>query len=126
MATIAMVNGILVQIVMSSRVLYGMARENLMPGFLAHVHEKRRTPSTATLLVGAIIAILALAVPLVSLAKLTSIVILMVFTLVNLSLWRIGSRPEAPAGLRNWRLWGLAGAVLSAFLLVPELIAVVS
>ncbi|MEO4044206.1 amino acid permease [Hoeflea sp. CAU 1731] len=126
MATIAMVNGILVQIVMSSRVLYGMARENLMPGFLAHVHEKRRTPSTATLLVGAIIAILALAVPLVSLAKLTSIVILMVFTLVNLSLWRIGSRPEAPAGLKNWRLWGLAGAVLSAFLLVPELIAVVS
>ena len=125
MAAIAMVNGILVQIVMSSRVLYGMARENLMPGFLAHVHERRRTPSTATLLVGAIIAILALAVPLVSLARLTSIVILVVFTLVNLSLWRIGGRADAPEGLRNWRYWGLFGAALSAFLLIPELYSLV-
>ncbi len=125
MATIAMVNGILVQIVMSSRVLYGMARENLMPGFLAHVHERRRTPSTATLLVGAIIAILALAVPVVSLARLTSIVILIVFTLVNLSLWRIGGRPDAPPGLRTWRYWGLFGAALSAFLLIPELYSLV-
>ncbi len=34
MASIAMVNGILVQIVMASRVLYGMAKEGMAPGFL--------------------------------------------------------------------------------------------
>jgi amino acid transporter len=122
MATIAMINGILIQIVMASRVLYGMARENLLPGFLSHVNKRSRTPSHATLIVGGIIVALALAVPLVSLAKLTSIVILGVFTLVNLSLFSIGRRPDSDPSLRRWRHWGLVGAALSAFLLVTEML----
>ncbi|OOY45381.1 APC family permease [Solemya velum gill symbiont] len=91
LASIAMVNGILIQIIMASRVTYGMAREGLIPSWFGKVGEQRRTPGRAIALVTLLIVILALGFPLVHLAQATSIVILVVFTSVNLSLWIIGS-----------------------------------
>jgi amino acid transporter len=112
-AAIAMVNGILVQIVMAARVLYGMAREGLAPGALGVLDPRHRTPARATMAVAAAIVALALAFPLLSLAGFTSLVTLAVFAAVNLSLFRIASRmPEA--GLGRWRWWGLAAALLCA------------
>jgi len=121
MAAIAMVNGILVQIVMASRVLYGMAGEGMMPAVFGRVHPRRRTPVIAILLFTVLIALLALTVPLVRLAEMTSFVILAIFTLVNVSLFLIGGRPEAPLRLRRWRWTGLIGAVISLGLIVSEL-----
>jgi basic amino acid/polyamine antiporter, APA family len=121
MAAIAMVNGILVQIVMASRVLYGMAGEGMVPGLLGRVHPRRQTPVIAILLFTALIALLALTVPLVRLAEMTSFVILAIFTLVNVSLFLIGGRPEAPLRLRRWRWSGLIGAVISLGLILSEL-----
>ncbi|HSG95751.1 MAG TPA: APC family permease [Afifellaceae bacterium] len=88
-AAIAMLNGILIQIVMASRVLYGMAKKRLAPRALARIDAARQTPVTAIILVAVIIAGLALFLPLLTLARFTSLLILAVFTLVNLSLWRI-------------------------------------
>jgi len=119
-ATIAMVNGILVQIVMASRVVFGMGKEALLPKTLSVLHPVRQTPIRATLVVAALISILALTFPLGGLAKTTSMIILSVFTLVNVSLWRIGSRKEAATSLQRWRNLGLVGAVLSAGLLIVE------
>lgn len=119
-ASIAMVNGILVQIVMASRVIYGMTREELAPKALGVLNARRRTPGRAIGLVTAMILVLALTLPLVSLAQATSLVTLSVFFLVNLSLWRIGHQPDAAPELRRWRLWGLMGALLSAGLLLAE------
>lgn len=113
MAAIAMVNGILVQILMASRTLYGMANEGLVPAWFGKVSPVRRTPLRATLAVAAAIIVLALAFPLVGLAQATSIIVLGVFFLVNLSLWFLGGSGEHPA-LARWRWWGLAGAALSA------------
>ncbi|OOY50126.1 hypothetical protein BOV94_08590 [Solemya velum gill symbiont] len=76
---------------MASRVTYGMAREGLIPSWFGKVGEQRRTPGRAIALVTLLIVILALGFPLVHLAQATSIVILVVFTSVNLSLWIIGS-----------------------------------
>jgi amino acid transporter len=121
MASIAMVNGILVQIVMASRVLYGMAGEGMMPGLLGRVHPRRQTPIIAIMLFTALIGILALSVPLVRLAEMTSFVILAIFTLVNASLFLIGRRPHAPPSLRRWRWAGLAGALISLGLILSEL-----
>lgn len=117
MASIAMVNGILVQIVMASRVIYGMTREGLAPTALGALHPRRRTPVRAIVLIGAVIIVLALVVPLGTLAKSTSLVILSVFTLVNISLWRIGSRSDAAPLLQRWRWWGIVSAVLCLALL---------
>ena len=114
-AVVAMINGILVQIVMASRVLYGMAREQLIPSFFAKVDPGRQTPIRSTIVVAASILFLALFFPLVGLAKATSMVTLVVFTLVDLSLFSIGTkRPEL--GLRRWRWVGLVGALLAVSL----------
>lgn len=123
MASIAMVNGILVQIVMASRVLYGMTREKLAPQALGQLHPTRQTPVRAILIVCGIILVLALGLPLVSLAQATSIVTLSVFTLVNLALWKIGGLPDAEHKLRRWRYWGLFAALLSAALLTTEIVS---
>jgi amino acid transporter len=120
-AGIAMINGVLIQIVMASRVLYGMASDGLIrPAWLAHIHPGRHTPVRATLLVAAMIGVLAAFVPLLSLAGLTSYVTLAVFTVVNLSLWRISVRSREPR--RRFRAaWGLGAAALTLALLVADL-----
>jgi amino acid transporter len=121
MAAIAMVTGILVPVVMASRVTYGMARAGLLPGWLGVVEPKRRTPLRATVIVTAIVGALALAAPLLTLAQATGYLTLFVFTLVNLSLFRVASRVDWP-GPRRQRLWGLLGAALAGSLLAFEIL----
>jgi amino acid transporter len=122
MASIAMVNGILVQIVMASRVLYGMAREGMVPGALGRLDPHRLTPIAAIAVVTALALAFALFVPMLSLASLTSFIMLLVFTLVNASLYLIGRKADALEKLRKWRWWGVAGALVSAALAVAELV----
>jgi amino acid transporter len=121
MASIAMVNGILVQIVMASRVIYGMAMEDMMPPHLGVLHASRRTPARAIVALAVATALLGLLVPLLQLAELTSFVMLLVFTAVNLSLFLIGRHPDAPDRLRRWRHFGLAGAAVSLALALAEI-----
>ncbi len=110
-AAIAMLNGILIQVVMAARVLYGMAREDLIPAFFAHVDASRQTPARATVTVTAAIIALILFFPLVQLARITSLVTLVVFSLVNSALFVLGRRKEVTSiGLS--RFVGLIGAVL--------------
>ncbi|WP_417673490.1 APC family permease [Roseibium sp.] len=110
-AAIAMINGILVQIVMVSRVLYGMANDGIAPKWFAWVDPKRRTPGRATLVVTIAVLALAVSFPLVRLAEATSLVTLAVFALVNLSLFRLGGRLDDRT-LQRFRWWGLAGAAI--------------
>jgi amino acid transporter len=83
---IAAVNGVIVQIIMGSRILYGLANEGWIHSRFATVHPTFKTPVPATLLVVAAMIIATLALPLVSLAQLTSLLVLTIFTLVNASL----------------------------------------
>ena len=85
----AIINGVLTQIIMSSRVLYGMSVQKRAPRIFAAVSEATRTPWMATLCVSLAAAVFALWLPLEHLAKTTSFIILCVFTLVNIALWRI-------------------------------------
>ena len=123
MAAIAMINGVLVQIMMASRVIYGMSREQLLPEFLGHVHVARQTPVIATLLVSGAVLFLGLAVPLRELAELTSLAMLLVFAAVNLSLFLIGRSPGAAPKLRRWRLWGIMGMTIALALVAAQIVA---
>ncbi len=91
---VAVVNGALLQIIMASRVLYGMAKKGMAPGFLATVHPRRQTPLSATFLVGTLVLSAALLAPLVTLAQATSGTILCIFTMVNLALLRLNWRDQ--------------------------------
>lgn len=100
------INGALVQIIMASRVTYGMAKRDYLPHWFGKVHPKTQTPLRATVIIMVAILLLALFLPLVTLAKITSGIILFVFALVNLSLWKIKrSNPDLEADairLPNW------------------------
>lgn len=86
---IAITNGALTQIIMGSRVLYGMARRDILPAVFGHVWARTSTPVLSTLAVTLAILVFALWLPLVVLAKLTSSIMLVIFALVNLALIRI-------------------------------------
>ena len=98
-AVVATVNGILIQMIMASRVIYGLADRGVLPAFLSRVSERTRTPGPATALVVGLIILLTQALPIGALAQWTSQIVLSVFVLVNLSLIRLklrGVRAEGP------------------------------
>ncbi|GAB1256281.1 amino acid permease [Aurantivibrio plasticivorans] len=82
----AISNGALVQIVMGSRVLYGMANRRLAPRIFGSINPTTLTPIPATLVVGLLVIVFATVLPLDILAKITSAIVLSIFSLVNLAL----------------------------------------
>ncbi|MBI2167412.1 MAG: amino acid permease [Candidatus Omnitrophica bacterium] len=92
-ALFAVTNTALVNFVMGSRLLYGMAREGLAPEAFAHIHPKRNTPDRAIIALLAVALPLALAGSLATLAQSNSLILLTVFFLVNVSLTVIKLRP---------------------------------
>jgi amino acid transporter len=88
----------LINFVMGSRLLYGMARQRLVPAFLGHVHSVRRTPYVAILTLLAIVALLTFVGDLRNLASATSLLLLCSFIVVNAALVVLKLRPGEPAG----------------------------
>lgn len=126
-AVLATVNGVLVQMVMASRVLFGLSRQGSLPGYLGagwfgRVHPVTRTPVIATVAVVAAILALALLFPIATLAGTTSMVTLAVFALCNLSLWRLKHRGPPPPEAPNLSVWlPVMGALVSVAVLVVEI-----
>ncbi|VAW13210.1 Uncharacterized amino acid permease, GabP family [hydrothermal vent metagenome] len=100
-AVLAALNGILVQMVMATRVLYGLARLGRVPAFFARVNARTQTPLIATVVVVTMICTLSFALPLVRLAETTSTITLLIFTMVNLSLLAIRLRENAGVFARS-------------------------
>lgn len=120
---LAVGNGVLVQIVMLSRLFYGMATRGQLPAVLARVHPRTGSPMTATLLAGAIILLVTLAVPFGRLLVLANAVTLVVFTLVDLALWRLRLKGPPPADAFHTPAWvPPVAALMSAALLMGELL----
>ena len=86
---LAIINGALIQIIMSSRVVFGMSEEGWISPFFGKINPTTHTPIQATVLVTLVILILTLWLPIVTLAELTSLFILVIFSLMHLSLIRI-------------------------------------
>jgi len=101
---LAVANGVLVHIVMLARLFYGMARMGELPGLLAVVHPRTRTPIPATVLAGGIILAAAFTLPFEDLLRLTNALTLGIFALVNLALWRV-KRSGAPTQGLSTPLW---------------------
>jgi amino acid transporter len=117
----AVINGALIQIIMASRLIYGMSRQQWLPAWLGQVNKRTQTPIIATLLVGGLVLVLALWVPLVSLAKSTSFILLVVFSLVNLALLRIKQQTPEVEGIKTYPRWiPMLGLISSLALLGSE------
>ncbi len=97
-AVAAALNGILAQIVMSARVLYGLGRFVAPLRVFHHAHPRFGTPVLATVLATAATVMLALTAPLVGLAEISALLLLGVFLSVNVALLILKRRGPAPAG----------------------------
>lgn len=138
----AVANTALLNYVTASRLLLGMARQGLMPAACARVHPTRRTPHIAVLALLPVVVALVLAGDIGQLAAATVLLLLAVFTVVNLALLVLQRRPgEPPGGFEvpafvpalgalvcgallvnrvltgDWRAPAMAGAILALILL---------
>jgi basic amino acid/polyamine antiporter, APA family len=85
-ALFAIVNGCLLNLVMASRLMYGMANEGVVPKILGRVHPGRRTPWAAIVFTASIAGVLAILGDLSTLADTTVLLLLFVFVAVHVSL----------------------------------------
>jgi len=85
----------------SSRVAFSMGRERMLPEALATIHPVRRTPHVAVLITGAILVVMALALPIATIGSAASVLFLLSFALVNASLIFIRRHePDLPRAYR--------------------------
>jgi amino acid transporter len=84
-ALLAVANGALINLVMASRLLYGMARERVVPAVFGVVHPRRATPWVAIVATAALSAVMVAFGTLKDLAATTVMLLLVVFVLVNVA-----------------------------------------
>lgn len=84
-ALVAVANGALLTMIMSSRLVYGMADEGLLPGVLTKVLPNRRTPWLAIVVTTVVAAILTIIGDLAMLAETVVLLLLVVFVSTNLA-----------------------------------------
>ncbi|MCW9079099.1 MAG: APC family permease, partial [Gammaproteobacteria bacterium] len=102
---LAVINGVLIQIIMASRMAYGMARKQWLPPVFGRINARTRTPLNSTLVISVLVLLMALWAQTETLAKATSFFLLTVFALANLSLWRLKRRGDQPADIINVPAW---------------------
>jgi amino acid transporter len=88
----AVANTALVNYVTASRLIYGMARQGLLPQRLGDVHAGRRTPHLAVVALFLVLAPLALLGTITELAAATVLLLLLVFMVVNGALFVLKGR----------------------------------
>lgn len=91
-------NTALLNYLMGSRLLYGMSRQGLLPAVLGTVHPVRKSPHIAVFVLFGIVSLLILSGSVKQLAESTVLLLLIVFTTVNISLVVLKRRPGEPRG----------------------------
>jgi len=115
-AIVATLNGIVVQVILAARVIYGLAGQGGLPRPLRHVSPLTHTPLLATAVSAGLTLGFALMLPLEGLADLSARFTLALFAIVNVALIRIKARETAPPRhvylTPLWTPWaGLASCV---------------
>ena len=116
----AVANSALINMLMASRLVYGMSREGVLPKILGAVHPTRRTPYVAiaftSLLAFGLITFVG-GVP--QLGGTTALLLLCVFTVVNVAVLVLRRDPVAHEHFRTPTFLPIVGAASCAFLVGP-------
>ncbi len=127
----AIVNGVLIQLIMASRVCYGMAKRYHGPRWIYYVSPLTRTPVYATVMIAVVVLLFALFLPLVVLARFTSFIILIIFMLINFALWKmqrdhyVQANPEQLAHVQHLRSYPLLAGLCCLGLLLFQITQVI-
>ena len=92
----------LVQMLAQTRIFYSMSRDGLLPPLFGAVHPRFRTPHLSTMLVGAVVAVVAGFTPITVLGQLVSIGTLLAFVLVSIGVIVLRrTSPDVPRPFRT-------------------------
>lgn len=120
-------NTALLNYLMGSRLLYGMSQQGLLPSALGKLHAGRGTPHLAIIALFGIVSLLILSGGVKPLAEATVLLLLSVFTLVNISLIVLKRRTgEAADGFDVPILVPILGALVCTLLVVVRVQAAFS
>lgn len=115
-AVAAALNGVLAQIVMASRVLYGLGKRSRSLLVFRHAHPRFGTPVLGSVAVGGAVIGAAMTLPVSVLAEITTQALLIVFAIVNASLIALKrQQPATPFDVPVWVPWLGLIACLAAF-----------
>jgi APA family basic amino acid/polyamine antiporter len=93
---------VLILLLGQSRVFFAMSRDRLLPGWLAAVHPRFGTPYRTTIIMGAVVAVMAGLIPLAALAELVNIGTLFAFVVVSIGVVVLRrTRPDLPRSFRT-------------------------
>ena len=122
----AVINGALIQIIMCSRIGFGLAQEKLLPTWIGKTNARTQTPINATIVVSLLIVLAAVSLSTETLARFTTTVLLIVFVLVNIALLKVKRSDSANTATMNIpSVLPLIGALASAGFLLVEAYAAV-
>jgi basic amino acid/polyamine antiporter, APA family len=115
----AVVNSALINMLMASRLLYGMSNERVLPSVFGRVHPTRRTPWVSIVFTSVVALILVTTVDITLLGGTTALLLLGVFTIVNIAVLVLRRDPVEHEHFRapSWTPW--VGIVLCGFLATP-------
>ncbi|MGH9009164.1 MAG: APC family permease [Acidimicrobiia bacterium] len=119
-ALCALANGALINMIMASRIVYGMARERILPARLGAVHGERGTPFVAIVVTTAIAMALIASGDLGALADTTVLLLLLVFSTVNIAVLILRRDPVDHAHFRVPTAVPVIGAAVSVALMTTK------
>ncbi len=119
-ALFALANGALINMIMASRIVYGMSNEGILPRVLGRVHPGRQTPWVAIAGTTAIAMALIVSGDLSELADTTVLLLLAVFTTVNAAVLVLRRDPVAHRHFRAPTAVPVIGAAVSIGLMTTK------
>jgi amino acid transporter len=118
-ALFAICNTALINMIMASRLLYGMANERIVPAPFARVHRGRGTPWIAILFTVGIAGALISTGDVKQLASTTTLLLLVVFGIVNVAVLVLRRRPVEHPHFRTPTWAAVLGAITTLGLATP-------
>jgi amino acid transporter len=119
-ALFAVANGALINMIMASRLIYGMADQGIMPSVFARVHPGRRTPWVSILFTALIVMILVSTGDIGELARATVLLLLLVFIVVNICVFVLRRDRVEHEHFRTPSIFPILGILVSLGLVTQQ------
>jgi APA family basic amino acid/polyamine antiporter len=127
-ALLAVSNGALINMIMASRIIYGMGDQGVMPTVFSSVHPGRRTPWVSIAFTAAIALIVLVTIgrndeALSTLGSTTVVLLLLAFVMVNISVLVLRRDEVGHEHFRAPTAFPVLGAVVAAALLIYQAVS---
>jgi len=130
-ALLAVSNGALINMIMASRIIYGMGDQGVMPTAFSRVHPGRRTPWVSILFTTVIALLVLIAIgrndeALATLGSTTVVLLLIAFVMVNIAVLVLRRDEVGHEHFRTPTIFPILGAVVAAGLLIYQAVSDIS